>query len=300
MLGLSAAELSRVTAATLQVGSATNTGGIHVSQDVALGSGVVTLALETAGALTVGGGAGSAVVTGQNFALKAGSMSVGGAQAAAPSGFNGSGTLTLTTAGDLSLTGGNATGASASLVSSGNASLSVGGQLRIQGGAATGAAAFIDPQTTGATLAINAAGISLTGGSAQGAYAAISANGDIRLTLGSLPTFAPGTGVNTDAAIVANGANIYLNLACSGAAYPCAAQSGNPLLNTLTDFGWFGANFFPAGTSGLVNGAGAGIGNVGDAAVQSLLANLPAAAPQLAEPPKPREKGEVVVDDDGC
>ena len=187
-----------------------------------------------------------------------------------------------------------------SLVSAGNASLSVGGTLLIQGGSAPGAAAFIDPQAPGSLLSISAAGITLTAGSADNAYAAIWGNGDIAINLtgATPPQFNPGTGVNRDAVIFANGGTISLNLQCAAAPYPCAAQPGNPLTNLLSDSGWF-ANNFLAGGAVQQQFVPVSESNGGGEIIQAVLGNLLPIVEQVIKP-VPKRKEDVVVEDDTC
>ncbi|MBL8377197.1 MAG: filamentous hemagglutinin N-terminal domain-containing protein [Burkholderiales bacterium] len=272
-------------------------GAINVDGPVSA-PGSVTLA--ATGALGIGG-ASAVLITGQDVSLSGSSITVNGA-ATGVSGVNASGTLNLTTTGNLTINGGSGANAIAELTSQGNATLVVNGTLIINGGTGTDAFARIDPIAPGAVLTITAGGIALNAGSAPGAYAGIQAAGDINLILGSLPVFNPGpasASENRDAAFFSSGGSIFLNLGCAPG-FPCAAQPGNPFASLPTESGWFASAFYPGGSAPGSSGLGGGLAAAGQEVIQNVLSVLLPQVEQTGRPGPRRARDDLVVEGDGC
>ncbi|MCM5681353.1 filamentous hemagglutinin N-terminal domain-containing protein [Schlegelella sp. S2-27] len=144
--------------------------------------------LETAGALEVRALSGGALVQAQNVKLTAqGGITVAGASSTGP--------LEVPAAVVPAPTG------SAAIVATDTLTLNAGGALTLEGGTT---AAHI----AGEHVNINATSLSLIGGTADGAYAAIQYGTDIVLGLpsGAALTFTPGSAADTDAVVYTNSA----------------------------------------------------------------------------------------------
>jgi hypothetical protein len=290
-----------VSSANLQVGAGGSldfltSGKLDVVGDFNLG-GAVTLQAQ-GGTLTIGTASGAALITGQNVSLSGSGVAVtnGSTVAGAVSGVQASGSLTINTGGgSLDVTGGGVQDAVSKLVSAGNAHITVGGVLRITGGTEMGAAAYIDPTSAGQTLAVSAAGgVVLQGGSKDNAFAALAANGNVDFAGTPSLDLRAGSGTLANAAIAAYGGQ-WVNL-------PAICVGCTPVLptNPLV-FGGGGI------TGVLASGAYSGFIPAPPvpvapppAAPPELFTNQPKPEPVVGEPPKPKERGEVVVDDDGC
>ena len=292
---------AQISSANLQVGVGGSldfltTGKLDVVGDFTLG-GSVSLQAQ-GGTLTIGTGTSAALITGQNVSLTGGGMAVtnGSTVPGAVSGVQATGTLTVNTgSGGLDVTGGSVQGAVSKLVSAGSANITVGGQLRITGGSGQDAAAYIDPTSAGQSLSVSAAGgLVLQGGGGANAFAALAGNVNVDFTGTPSLDLRAGTGAGANAAIAAYGGQwVNLPAICVGCT---PALPTNPLV-----FGGGGI------TGVLASGSYSGFIPVAPAPVApppaappELFTNQPKPEPVVGEPPKPKEKGEVVVDDGGC
>jgi hypothetical protein len=151
---------------------------------------------------------------------------------------NAAGTLTITTSGDATISGGGEPGAYVSLVSGGSSTYQIGGTLTLTGGSGSGAYALIDPSAPTSNVSVTAQNINVTGGSGNGAYAAIEgANVTLNSTAGSI-ALTGGSGQDADAVVVVpNGGTITVNSpSCSG----CEPVSGTtPIGDGTTEAGFY-------------------------------------------------------------
>jgi hypothetical protein len=258
----------------LRVGNSVRGGNIalsgvnmHIAAPVAATGGVTAT---TPGALVIDNTSGSGSLTaGGNIAIQAGSLQITSGAVPVISGLN----VRVDTDGPLTLDGGSVSavrdlnvisgGALQVLGDNAAAKLLAGGAMNIGAGTvlvrAGSHGASIDPTSlflttpgdvvleggaapaliAGDTVTIVAANVLLTGG--VSGYAAIEAlSGDLNVgtPLSGKIVLTPGSGVNTDAALVAPAGSVARLL--TGQCIGCGTLPGNPLLNPPTETGVFG------------------------------------------------------------
>lgn len=171
--------------------------------------------------------AGSQVAAAGNMAVSAGStLTVDGTSAAAK--LLAGGVMTVS-AGTVNVIAG-AHGASIDPIA---LALTATGDLNLTGGSTTGASA----EVFGDTASISAANITLIGGNATDAYARIAATaGNLDVTTSGQLLFAMGSGVNADAILTATGGTATVTAStCTG----CTTLTSDPTVNTAVDGGAF-------------------------------------------------------------
>jgi filamentous hemagglutinin family protein len=239
------------------------------------------------GALTVSGGdltltstgpvaVQNGITSGANIAVTAASLTVQpGAPASASAGLDASGNLSVTASGAVKVRGSDSSASLKGKLQAAGALSIDAGSLSVEGGDANGAAAAIDP--TGVTLNVTG-NVTLAGGAGLDSYALIrSITGGVTVNAGGAVDLAAGVGANANAAIVADAGMADITAPqCVG----CTILSSNPVLPA------------PLTASGLYGGTGASVQAPPPAAPPPAPPAAPPSPPPLAESPPPPPPAE--------